>query len=173
MKRFCVGFLRSQRLYRLSLTSVQYASSSFPSKNPYQILGVEQTADHKTIKDAFFTKSKENHPDLNPDSEEASEIFQEVVEAYEYLSDSKKKKELDDAMSNFSGTGSKLDWKSALRKDRPADDFGRKVNVDMSKDAMKRRWELYRKHWEGEEDRLRELEELKTVIFWNEANKQV
>jgi len=149
------------------------ASASASSQNPYQILGVKTSADTKEIKEAFFAKSKENHPDLNPDNPEESAIrFQEIVEAYEILCDAEKKERLDAALRKrptaFKGQHQHeqpMDWRNVLRKDVAMDDAGpRKVDVDMSLEAMKRRWSLYKKHWEGEEQRLKDLEELKTAF---------
>ena len=49
----------------------------------------------------------------------------------------------------------------------------RNIEVDMSLEAMKRRWALYQKHWEKEEGRMQELEELKTVshFHWSDFLK--
>lgn len=59
-----------------------------------------------------------------------------------------------------------MDWRANMRKDAAdlRDEVGRKVDVDMSLEAMKRRWSLYRQHWEREEHRLKELEELKVAF---------
>jgi curved DNA-binding protein len=61
------------------------------SKDYYKILGVEKSADEKTIKAAFRKKAKESHPDANPNNPNAEARFKEVNEAYEVLSDPDKR----------------------------------------------------------------------------------
>jgi molecular chaperone DnaJ len=61
----------------------------------YEVLGVQKNASDKDIKKAYRALAKENHPDKNPDDKEAEERFKEAAEAYETLSDSKKKAQYD------------------------------------------------------------------------------
>ena len=42
-------------------------------------------------------------------------------------------------------------------------EIGRKIDVDLSEERMKRSWEAYKIRWEREEERRRELEEKKLV----------
>ena len=44
--------------------------------------------------------------------------------------------------------------------------FGRRVDIDLSEDRMKKAWEAYKIRWESEEENRRILEEKKLVIFW-------
>lgn len=60
----------------------------------YEVLGVSKDADDKQIKSAFRKLAKQYHPDLNKDKD-APEKFKEVQEAYEVLSDEKKRKTYD------------------------------------------------------------------------------
>ena len=61
-------------------------------------------ADQKAIKDAFIQKSKENHPDTNPDDPEgAAHRFQSVVAAYEVLSDADQKRSVDESLRGGGG----------------------------------------------------------------------
>lgn len=60
----------------------------------YQILGVSRTADQKEIKKAYKKLALLYHPDKNT-SEEASQKFQEISEAYEVLSDPEKRRDFD------------------------------------------------------------------------------
>jgi len=48
----------------------------------YEILGVEKTADAKTMKSAFRKKAMASHPDRHPDDPEAEARFKELNEAY-------------------------------------------------------------------------------------------
>jgi hypothetical protein len=63
-------------------------------KNYYAILGVSHTASHDDIKRAFRTLAVKFHPDKNP-SPEAEELFKEITEAYDVLSDWEKRKVYD------------------------------------------------------------------------------
>ncbi len=64
-------------------------------KNFYDILGVSENASQEEIKKAFRTLAKKYHPDRNPGDKTAEAKFKEISEAYNTLSDSKKKAEYD------------------------------------------------------------------------------
>ena len=65
-------------------------------KDYYAILGVSKTATDDELKKAYRKMAKKYHPDANPDKkEEAEKKFKEVNEAYEVLSDAKKRKMYD------------------------------------------------------------------------------
>lgn len=57
----------------------------------YEVLGVEKTADEKTLKSAFRKKAMGCHPDRHPDDPEAEAKFKEINEAYGILSDAEKR----------------------------------------------------------------------------------
>lgn len=61
----------------------------------YEVLGVDKGADDATIKKAFRTLAKKNHPDVNPGDKEAEERFKEINEAYQVLSDPQKRAQYD------------------------------------------------------------------------------
>ena len=63
--------------------------------DPYSILGVSKGADDKAIKLAYRKLAKELHPDKNKDNPKASERFSEVTQAYDLLSDPKKRGQYD------------------------------------------------------------------------------
>jgi len=63
--------------------------------DPYSILGVSKGADEKAIKLAYRKLAKELHPDKNKDNPKASERFSEVTQAYDLLSDPKKRGQYD------------------------------------------------------------------------------
>ncbi len=56
----------------------------------YEILGIDKTADADQIKHAYRQMAKKYHPDINH-APDAAEKFKEIQEAYEVLSDPKKK----------------------------------------------------------------------------------
>ncbi len=57
----------------------------------YETLGVNKTADAKTLKSAFRKKAMGCHPDRNPDDPDAEARFKELNEAYGILSDEQKR----------------------------------------------------------------------------------
>mgnify|MGYP001297250431 FL=1 len=57
-------------------------------KNYYELLGISQNADEKTIKKAFRKIAKEKHPDSGTGSDESMRI---IIEAYKILSDPSKR----------------------------------------------------------------------------------
>ena len=64
-------------------------------KNYYEILKVSKNAIVDEIKKAYRKLAMEYHPDRNPNNEEAEEKFKEATEAYEILSDAKKREQYD------------------------------------------------------------------------------
>ena len=66
-----------------------------PTKvNHYETLGLLPDATNTEIREAFFKKAKELHPDVNP-SPDAREKFQKVHEAFKALKDKSKRQEYD------------------------------------------------------------------------------
>jgi len=65
------------------------------SKDYYNILEEERSADEKEIKKAYRKLSKQYHPDVNPDDKVAEEKFKEIADAYSVLSDPEKKSNYD------------------------------------------------------------------------------
>ncbi|GAB3707083.1 molecular chaperone DnaJ [Mariniluteicoccus flavus] len=74
-------------------------------KDYYKVLGVSKDASADDIKKAFRKIARENHPDQNPDNASAEKRFKEASEANSILSDTKKRKEYDDARKLFGGGG--------------------------------------------------------------------
>ena len=58
----------------------------------YEVLGVDRTADAAALKKAYRKLAKKYHPDTNAGNKEAEQKFKEATEAYEVLSDEKKRK---------------------------------------------------------------------------------
>ena len=66
------------------------------SKEYYKILGVQRTASLEVIQGAWRRLAKELHPDLHHDSLEKEEQLKAVNEAYEVLSDDRKRAQYDE-----------------------------------------------------------------------------
>lgn len=64
-------------------------------RNLYEILGVSKDAPQGEIKSAYRKLAKTYHPDLNPNNEKAAELFKEINQAYEILSDETKRRHYD------------------------------------------------------------------------------
>ena len=60
-------------------------------KDYYDVLGVAKNASDADIKKAYRRAAQKFHPDRNPDNAEAEESFKEAKEAYEVLSDARKR----------------------------------------------------------------------------------
>ena len=72
----------------------------------YAVLGVERGADDKTIKKAYRKLAKKYHPDTSAGDARAEEKFKEATEAYEILSDPKKRRLYDRfGHAAFDGSG--------------------------------------------------------------------
>jgi len=61
----------------------------------YQTLGVDRKAGAEDIRKAYRKLARKHHPDLNPGDKSAEERFKKVQEAYDILSDPKKKQMYD------------------------------------------------------------------------------
>src|SRR5262249_59447760 len=61
----------------------------------YELLGVPRKATAKDIRAAFRKLARKYHPDLNPGDKAAEEKFKQLQEAYDVLSDSKKRQMYD------------------------------------------------------------------------------
>jgi len=71
-------------------------------KDYYKILGVNRKASDDEIRKAYRKLAKQFHPDYNPNDKQAEEKFKEINEAYEVLSDSKKRSYYDRVGSDYS-----------------------------------------------------------------------
>lgn len=76
------------------------------NKDYYSILGVNKNATKSEIKKAYKKLVKDTHPDRHPEKEAQ---FKEISEAYEILSDDKKRAEYDNPMSGFEFSDSAFD----------------------------------------------------------------
>jgi len=71
----------------------------------YELLGVPRKAPVKDIRAAYRKLARKYHPDLNPGDKSAEEKFKQIQEAYEVLSDTKKRQMYDQFGFNVPGPG--------------------------------------------------------------------
>ena len=74
------------------------------ARDYYGILGVRRDASADEIKKAYRRLARELHPDVNPDPE-TQEKFKEITQAYEVLSDPKKREMYDLGADPFAAAG--------------------------------------------------------------------
>jgi molecular chaperone DnaJ len=85
------------------------STKDFLEKDYYKALGVTKGASAEEIKKSYRKLARKYHPDANKGDAASEERFKEISEAYNVLSDAKRRKEYDDARSLFGagvrGTG--------------------------------------------------------------------
>jgi molecular chaperone DnaJ len=71
----------------------------------YELLGVSRKAVQKDIRQAYRKLARKYHPDLNPGDKSSEEKFKQVQEAYDVLSDAKKRQMYDQFGFDTPGSG--------------------------------------------------------------------
>lgn len=82
------------------------SARDYVEKDFYQVLGVAKDADATSIKKAYRKLAREFHPDANKGDAKAEEKFKEISEAYDVLSDTKRRTEYDEMRTMFAQGGS-------------------------------------------------------------------
>ncbi|MEW1913872.1 molecular chaperone DnaJ [Kitasatospora sp. NPDC085895] len=81
------------------------STKDYVEKDYYKVLGVPKDATAAEIKKTYRKLAREFHPDANKGDAKAEERFKDISEAYDVLSDEKRRKEYDEARSLFGNGG--------------------------------------------------------------------
>ena len=79
------------------------STKDYLEKDYYKVLGLPKDAPAADIKKAYRKLARQFHPDANKGDAASEERFKEISEAYDVLSDEKRRKEYDEARSLFGG----------------------------------------------------------------------
>ena len=99
------------------------------NKDPYKALGISREASQDDIQQAHRKLVRKYHPDANPEDPRAEERFKEAQQAYEVLSDEKKRREYDEGLRT-SSRGSPGRSRSRESSSRPRTRAGGRGRVD-------------------------------------------
>ena len=98
-------------------------------KDYYKILGVSKDADAASIKKSYRKLAKDLHPDANAGDKKIEEKFKAVSEAYDVVSDPKRRAEYDEAQ-RYSASAPRGGPQGAPRRGPGGFQGGRGQNVD-------------------------------------------
>ena len=101
-------------------------------KDYYKIIGVARSASADEIRKAYRKLALKYHPDRNPDDKAAEDRFKDLNEAYQVLSDDKKRARYDQLGSAYSswqqrGGPGDFDWGQWVNQSQGG---GRTVNME-------------------------------------------
>jgi molecular chaperone DnaJ len=100
------------------------SARDYVEKDYYSSLGVSKDAAAADIKKAYRKLARKYHPDANSGDAKAEEKFKEISEAYDVLSDTKKRQDYDEARSLFGSGGFRVPQGGAGGPGGATFDFG-------------------------------------------------
>ncbi|GAB4134572.1 MAG: hypothetical protein OHK0045_23220 [Raineya sp.] len=128
----------------------------FPSKNYYEILGVFPSASQKEIKLAYKKLAILYHPDKNPNNKEAEELFKQISEAYQTLSNPEKRNFYDVKIGIKQEVSPLYYYKAAQREQEQRQEVKKAVFLEFIR--------KYRRQKEQERAEIQETS--RTANFW-------
>jgi molecular chaperone DnaJ len=84
------------------------STKDYLEKDYYKVLGVSKDASASDIKKAYRKLARTHHPDANKGDAASEDRFKEISEAYDVLSDDKRRKEYDEARALFGSGGFRM-----------------------------------------------------------------
>jgi len=75
------------------------------TKDLYELLGLSRGASQDDVRKAHRELVRKYHPDANPEDPRAEERFKEIQQAYEVLSNPRKRREYDEGLRTSPGEG--------------------------------------------------------------------
>ncbi|MBW2066943.1 MAG: DnaJ domain-containing protein [Deltaproteobacteria bacterium] len=120
-------------------------------KDYYMVLGVSRGADPEEIKKAYREVAKKYHPDATR-SKESTQRFLEIREAYETLSNEKKRKEYDRELARRESGIKAQSLRSSLKTPSPVNDAAWRLSSFLDDFLLRPFWDFL----EGFEPRARE-----------------
>ena len=155
--------------------------------NIYQTLGLTADATQTEIREAFYRKAKQLHPDVNP-SPEAKEEFEKVQKAFQVLknpekrsqvnvewdltqSSKQKHQDLEVFMTTKTKYGPRRIWSQKLEADLLA---ASKFRIARRKETTKKNMKMIKPHTYGQPENVRPIteEEANNLSFWERFTYQ-
>jgi molecular chaperone DnaJ len=116
---------------------------STPKHDYYETLSVPRAASEEEIRKAYRKLARKYHPDLNPGDKSAEDRFKNVQEAYDVLSDTKKRQMYDQvgfySENGFAGAGPGPDARSHPNMDFSGFDFSEMFKGAQAETEARRR----------------------------------
>ena len=88
-----------------NLTGIRRCLFSSVSGDPFEVLGVNRNTSQSDIKSRFRELAKKHHPDLNTHDADASKKMADIANAYDILTDKKKRADYERSNSDPSASG--------------------------------------------------------------------
>src|ERR1700721_2768413 len=116
---------------------------SAPKHDYYETLSIARNASEDDIRKAYRKLARKYHPDLNPGDKSAEDRFKNVQEAYDILSDAKKRQMYDQvgfySENGYAGAGPSADTRSHPNMDFNGFDFSEAFRGNQAETESRRR----------------------------------
>lgn len=150
--------------------------SFLESQTHYQILGVDQRADNKEIRQAYIAKCKKFHPDANPGDSQAQQKFIRLQEAYRVLSNPSERVSYDihfyTQTKHRTSTNQRRHHRKHWARSRPEDVHGQWTNHARQQEDMYGQWAGQQRKYEEwiKENKSRQNSNQERREYYKEAH---